>query len=292
MTTVTLSGPQLSAEIASRGGELVRLRDGEGRDLLWHGDPTWWGGRSPLLFPIVGRLPGDQTLFDGRVFRMPQHGFARTSDFICTQADAAACAFELASCDATRVCYPYDFRLRIAYAIVAATLTVTATVTNVSPVPMPFSFGFHPAFLWPLAPGLPRTAHVLEFERDEPAATFRPDPGNGLLAPTPHRSPVAGGKVALTDDLFADGAVIFTSLASRIVTLTALGGPGIRVAFHDLPHLGLWSKPGAPFVCIEPWQGYATPVGFTGELRDKPGILSLAPNTSRTFRMDITVLAA
>ena len=29
----------------------------------------------------------------------------------------------------------------------------------------------------------------------------------------------------------------------------------IRVEFPDFPHLGLWSKQGDDFICIEPWQG-------------------------------------
>jgi hypothetical protein len=61
------------------------------------------------------------------------------------------------------------------------------------------------------------------------------------------------------------------------------------VTFPDLPHLGIWTKPGAGFVCIEPWQGHASPVGFDGELAEKPGIVPIAPGDGRRFDIAIAV---
>jgi hypothetical protein len=54
-----------------------------------------------------------------------------------------------------------------------------------------------------------------------------------------------------------------------------------------MPHLGVWTKPGAGFLCVEPWQGYAAPLGFIGELKDKPGGVSLAATASTTFAIEI-----
>ena len=52
--------------------------------------------------------------------------------------------------------------------------------------------------------------------------------------------------------------------------------------------LGVWTKPGgARFVCIEPWHGVADPVGFDGDLWEKPGIVAIAPRRARTFAMTI-----
>jgi len=89
----------------------------------------------------------------------------------------------------------------------------------------------------------------------------------------------------LHDDLFEEGALVFDTLASRSV----LYGEAIRVDFPRMPHLGIWTKPAAGYVCIEPWQGHASPEGFDGELADKPGVIAIAPGATESFSMSISV---
>jgi galactose mutarotase-like enzyme len=286
-----ISSSLLSATISSLGAELTSLETAAGQPLLWHGDATWWGGRSPLLFPLVGRVPEDRILVDGRSYPMKQHGFARTSQFVLTAAEAHTCTFELTDTDATRAVYPFAFALRATYSLAGATLAIRVEVCNrEAQRALPFSFGFHPAFLWPLLPGSTRDDYALAFETPEPAAIGRPV--DGLLSRGREPSPVgADGLLPLRDALFEGGALIWDSLASRVVTYRCGNRDVLRVAFPNLPHLGVWTKPGAPFVCIEPWQGYAAPEGFQGELRSKPGTLLLAPGKSHFFNMDLTLVS-
>jgi galactose mutarotase-like enzyme len=52
----------------------------------------------------------------------------------------------------------------------------------------------------------------------------------------------------------------------------------------------VWSKPaGAPFLCIEPWHGYASPQTFDGEFVDKPGVMHLAPAAKRSLNYRIRI---
>ena len=149
---------------------------------------------------------------------------------------------------------------------------------------MPAAFGFHPALRWPLPYGKLRAAHEIVFEQEEPAPIRRPI--DGLLSSARYPTPVRGRRLALHDSLFEDGAIVFDRLASRSLVY----GEALRVSFPRMPHLGIWTKPGAGYVCIEPWQGYASPEDFDGELADKPGMVSIVPGATETFAMSIGLI--
>jgi len=283
ISAVSISTAALSAEISATGAELVRLQDRAGADLLWDGDPAFWTGRSPLLFPIVGEVKANRLTVAGNAYEIGRHGFARTSTFALVRSDAASCTWRLESSEATRRQYPFEFRLDVTYRIEGATLHMEAEVTNTGGAVMPASFGFHPALRWPLPYGKLRAAHGIVFERDEPAPIRRPV--DGLLSAAQYPSPVRDRHLLLHDDLFEDGALVFDTLASRSVVY----GEAVRVDFPRMPHLGVWTKPGAGYVCIEPWQGHASPEGFDGELADKPGMIAIMPGATESFGMSIAL---
>lgn len=283
---VTIRSDRLSAEIAPFGAELHALRDGDGRDLLWDGDPAFWTGRAPILFPVIGIVNGGVIRVDGRAYPMAKHGFARTRRFAIVAEDGAAATFRLEDDAETRASYPFAFRLDIRFAIEGATLSVVATLTNPGGEPLPASFGFHPALRWPLPYGADRAAHRVRFDEEEPAPIRRID-GYGLLRPAPEPTPVDGRDLPLGDALFIDDALIFDAHRARGVTYGAPGADCLRVEFPEMPQLGIWTKPGAGYVCIEPWAGLADPEGFDGDYRDKPGVIAVAPGGAQDFAMRI-----
>lgn len=272
------------------GAELVSLADAAGREYMSDGDPRWWSGRAPVLFPVVGALNGGCYRVDGREYTMEKHGFARRSRFVREDHDPAArVRFVLKDSDATRAVYPFAFALELVFEVIGRTLTLTATVSNRDARPLPFSFGFHPAFAWPLPGGAAKDAHRITFERDEPQPVRRIDPASGLLLPGGVPTPVVGRTLAPDAALFAADALIWDRIASRACRFGAQGGASLDLAFPDTPILGVWQKPGAPFLCIEPWHGIADPAGFEGDFRDKPGVVELPVGASRAFRLAITV---
>jgi galactose mutarotase-like enzyme len=287
LTTITGSG--LSADIDSHGAQLHALRDAEGRDLLWDGDPAVWTGRAPILFPIVGALNHGRYRLDGVTYVLGKHGFARTSPFALAEHIASSATYELHPSDETLAAYPFHFVLSIRFAIRGATLTMTATVANNDRRDMPASFGFHPALRWPLPYGGARAEHRVIFDQDEPDPIRRIDTA-GLVRPDPLPTPVQGRELVLRDDLFEDDAVIFDRIRSRGLTYGAPTGPKLRVEFPGTPYLGLWTRPRAGYVCVEPWHGIADPEGYDGDLRDKPGVFILKPGESRDCVMSISLL--
>lgn len=284
---VTITSGELAARINPHGAELWSLTDGAGREYMTDADPAFWTGHAPLLFPIVGGLKNGAYRLDGREYRLAKHGFARNSDFTLAAHEESRAQFRLTDSEATWASYPFAFALEMEFALAGSTLAMTATVRNPGAEPLPFSFGFHPAFAWPLPGGAAKDEHAIEFERGEPQDIRRLD-ADGLLAAT-EATPVDGRHLALRPELFEADALIWDTLDSRKLRYGAPGGASLEIAFPDTPMLGVWQKPGARYICVEPWAGIADPAGFDGEFREKPGMMQLAPGESRSFRMDVTV---
>jgi len=286
---VGISNDYLSAAINPLGAELSSLKDAEGRQLMTDGDPTWWTGRAPLLFPIIGELAGGRYRLDGKTHELPRHGFARRQSFELLERDVSRVAMRLSDNEATRAVYPFAFTLDVAFTLGEMTLFIDVRATNDGEANMPASFGFHPGFAWPLPYGVPRDAHGITFVQDEPEPLARL--ANNLIAPDPRPSPLHGRRLNLRDDLFVDDALIWEHVRSDHVVYGVEGSPSLRISWKNMPNLGIWTKPGAPFVCIEPWAGIADPVGFSGEIWDKPGIVCISPGQSRSWAMEVTLTA-
>jgi len=288
---VAITSGDLTARINPFGAELTSLTDAAGAEFMTNADPAYWGGHAPLLFPVVGSLAGDTLRVAGREYPLPRHGFARRSLFELVAHDTAEARFRLTDSAETRAVYPFAFALEMAFRLVGRTLAMEATVSNPGAEALPFSFGYHPAFAWPLPGGAAKAAHKLVFEQAEPQSIRRVSRETGLLLAEGEPSPVAGRELALHESLFAADAMIWTDLASRNLAYGAEGGAWLDAAFPDTAMLGLWQVPGAHYICIEPWQGHADPVGFAGDVREKPGIVLLPPGQSQCIRMDVTVRA-
>ena len=286
---IAITSGSLTATIAHRGAELQSLKNSDGNEYLSDGDPAFWSGRAPLLFPIVGRLNEDRLRLGDANYNMLKHGFARKSDFSLIDQSENAVRFRLSDSAETRAQYPFAFELDAHFRVEGTTLHMKVTVRNTGDTYLPFSFGYHPAFAWPLPGGGARGDHYIHFEADEPAALCRLTP-DGLIQPDFVATPVCGNQLMLADALFEQDALIWKSLASRRLCYGATGHTSLDIRFPDTDWLGIWTKPGAGFVCIEPWAGSADPEGYQGDFNDKPGVMRLAPQQERRFRMDVMLV--
>jgi galactose mutarotase-like enzyme len=237
-----------------------------------------WARHAPVLFPLVGRLPGDAYLHEGQTYTLPQHGFARDKVFELVHQGPTELAFRLRDNETTRAVFPFAFELTITYSLHDTTLTVRWEVRNPAPnQPLLFSIGAHPAVRCPLLPGEQFEDYFFEF--DHPVTVARHLLQGGLL--TGETAPVLceAQALPLSYELFADDALVFKHYDFTRLTLRSRKSARFaRFQFDGFPYLGLWTKgPGAGFVCVEPWHGIASPVGEPTELREKEGILTLEP---------------
>jgi galactose mutarotase-like enzyme len=259
------------------GAELISVKNTfTNKEYLWQGDPEFWGRRAPILFPIVGKVRGNQYRAEGKTFELPQHGFARDEHFESTDKQDNSLTYVLRSNENTLKVYPYKFELTVQYRLEKNKVIVDYEVKNVDDKAIWFSIGAHPAFNCPLEKNEKFSDYYLEFEKNETASAFLLE--EGLI--TDNKVLILNNEkiISLSTELFDNDALIFKDLRSSFVKLKSKKSTHeIIVDFTGFPYLAFWSKKGgAPFICIEPWYGIADKAGFEGQYNEKEGIKCLA----------------
>lgn len=290
MSTYTLENDLCRVQVQAHGAELSSLvrKDLNALEYLWPADAQVWGRHAPVLFPIVGRLPQDTYYHDGRAYQLPQHGFARDRTFELLRQSATEVQLRLTDDAESRAVFPFAFELIIGYRLQGSTVHVSWQVRNpAAGQELLFSIGAHPGFRCPLLPD--ETFEDFAFRFDHPVQLRRHLLQGGLLTGQTEPVPTSGQELPLSYELFAHDALVFKHYDFTRLALVSRRSPrAVQMQFDGFPYLGLWTKgPGAPFVCIEPWQGIAGSVGEPVELRDKEGILTLAPGA--TYRAAYTI---
>ena len=266
---ITISNGQITAIINPKGAELNSLKNEAGTEFIWEGDAKYWGKHSPILFPIVGTLKNNSYLCNGQIYALTRHGFARDNTFTVKDRTENSVTFSLSYNDDTLRVYPFKFELELAYIINDNVLHLNYSVINTGSGKMPFSIGAHPAFA---LPGNFEN-YSLKFENDKNLVSTMLE--DDLLSDQVITIPTSNGMLPLNYSLFENDALIFKSLQSKEVTIAKDGNDYIKVSFADFPHLGIWTKKGAPFLCIEPWQGYSDLPNTRGNLIEKEGVVVL-----------------
>ncbi len=283
MNTITSS--KLTVSVNTRGAELCSIKSAAGTEYLWQADPAFWKGQAPILFPTIGKLQDGRYRLNGQTYELAPHGFARTMDFtlIDQQPDVLTC--QLLPTDETRARYPFEFALKVIYRLSGNALSIEYAVRNTGSSIMPFSIGCHEAYN---LPG-PIDECFLEFEKTETA-----DPrlinAKGMVSTDTVAVLKNTRTLPLSKTLFDRDVLIFLDVKSKKVTLGAKNSPRrLTVEFAGFPHLGIWAKPAAPFVCIEPWFGHSDPEQSYGDIWEKPGIMKLEAGKTFTCMHRVTV---
>lgn len=283
---ITLENQFISATIQSKGAELCSLKNANThRELLWQADPAHWAKHAPVLFPIVGKLKQNTYHHEGKSYILPRHGFAREMDFLLLEQTKSKAVFQLSSSSKTKGLYPFDFDFRITYILDENNLHTSYTISNLGGDNMYYNVGAHPAFFLPLD----FSAYSIVFPMDSTLITHELE--DELISKTTHKIQLENHILPLTYSLFEKDALIFKQLESNLVTICENERPFMQVSFADFPNLGIWTKPQAPFICIEPWLGYADTTDASGVLEEKDSIQSLAAGCSKTVQFSTSILA-
>ena len=284
MSIISLSNDVISAQINTLGAELCSLKNTENKDFIWEGDPAYWGKHSPVLFPIVGTLKNNTYTHNNKEYILTRHGFARDMEFELVDQTANTATFFIQSNSTTLASYPFQFELQIQYTLFHSTLEIAYKVINKDNSAIPFSIGAHPAFA---LPGNFEN-YSLEFEKVEPLEYTLLE--NDLVSTQTETIATNSNFVPLTHKLFERDALIFKKLESKSLTIIEKEIPRLKVHFEDFPNLGIWTKVGAPFLCIEPWFGYSDTTETNGNLFEKEGIIVLKSTDTFQTKFSIEIL--
>ena len=287
----TLENGILTVDVSEVGAELQSIRKGK-TEYLWHGDPAYWGRRSPVLFPIVGSVWETRYRVDGREYNIGQHGFARDEEFTLVSASDTEVRYRLESTEETLKRYPFPFVLEIAYRLQDNRLEVIWEVENPADADMWFQIGAHPAFLYPDYDPAAQGRGSFTFDRNDGLECITLADKGCVDVDSRYPLPMKDGVLKLNVDTFdpVNTFVLEGSQVTETVMYREDGTPWLKLMF-DAPVLGLWSPPGmnAPFVCIEPWYGRCDRAGYEGEYKDKDWMNHLAPGErfSKSYTIEI-----
>lgn len=274
-----LENKELTIEINPSGAELTSIVGGKNNhQYLWQGDPRFWKRHSPVLFPIVGSLWNGEFHYEGKTYKMSQHGFARDCDFELIKETPSSATYLLKSDTETLKLYPFPFELEIGYELVANTIRVKWSVRNTGDKTMYFQIGAHPAFNYPDFDENDSIRGYFSFDKKQDLECILIKE-KGCVDPTIVQALAMdkNGHLPIEVNTFDHDALILEkSQVHSVSLLTKEKKPYLSLHF-DAPLVGLWSPAdkACPFVCIEPWYGRCDRVGYIGDVSGRDYINSL-----------------
>lgn len=269
---------ELTLKVNSYGCEINSIKSNSSEfEYLWQGNSEIWSGQAPILFPIVGRLINDSYTLNGKEYTLQKHGFARKSEWEFLNKNDSEMTFRLSESEETLTTYPYCFDLTVKFTLDKNRLTVEHEVFNKNSNEMYFSIGAHPAFNCSIG-------DKLVFDKKETVSTEKIDLEKSLRLPDKHLVLNNETDIIITKDIFNEDALILSNIKSECITLKHSDeSKNIRFNLGNAPYLGIWAKPGAPYVCIEPWCGVNDSTVKKDDISQKDAINKLNAGEKFTF---------
>lgn len=286
----TLENKFLKIAVKQTGAELCKISAvNNTKQFMWNANPDIWENFAPNLFPIIGSLKDDTMIFEGQSYNITKHGIVRYNpDIKLEEQTPTKLVFSLLYSEASLKKYPFKFKFTIEFELTESTIKVSHTVENLDNKTIYFSLGGHPAFKCPVYENEAYTDYYLEFNKKETAESYALNMDLGLVTDNTFPVITEENKIPLHYDLFNEDALIFKDLKSRKVALKSkTNGTILTVDYPGFPYLGIWAKPHANYVCIEPWIGVADNENHNQDFKTKEGIQTLA--AKQTFKAAYTI---
>ena len=284
---------QVKGVVDTKGAELISFLDSKDKEYIWCGDPAFWSGRNPNLFPVVGNLKEGKVMINGDEYKMGRHGFARNSEFTVAEHGEDYVVFELKENEETLKQYPFAFTFQVIHKLNENGFSTEYKVINTGNEVLPYCVGAHTAFNCPMEEGETFEDYQLVFDEKEDANTLLLT-AEGLFRNGDTEPMMKGGVLALDYSVYARlDTVVFDGLKSNGVSLKHKEtGHGVHMEFEQFPMIAFWTKgsESAPYICLEPWHGCAAYANESGNIQDKPYVICLQPGESKSLKYTVTII--
>ena len=287
----TIHNDAMTVTIDELGAQLMSITAADGTEYLWNGDPAYWTGRAPNLFPYVGRLTNDSYTYGGKTYQMTRHGFAKRTAFTTADQGAANLTLRMTDTRESRESYPFAFQFDVSYVLEGSALVIVYAVENRGRETMYFGLGGHPGFRVPLEAGKSFEDYRLTFAHpSQPCRVLLSDAY--MLSGHDAPYPLEGGTVLpLRHDLFDQDAIILKNF-ERTMTLSAGEGTrGLTLSCPRMRYLGIWHMPktDAPYVCLEPWASLPSRQDVVEDFSQQNDLISLDAGERYENRWTVSV---
>jgi galactose mutarotase-like enzyme len=282
------------ASVSITGAEIVELSKSSPetvkKSIFWDVNEAFWNRVSPILFPLVGKVKNNRYHVLGSEYELPQHGFARNSEFQLLESTSNFCKLILSHSTETLKVYPFEFQLIVEYTMLENGIQIKNTVVNPSSQQdLFYSIGAHPGFQLH-APLEEYSIELFDLNGQPFAGDFvlqRHLIHQGLYTGETELVEFKNGRLDLDYNLFQSDAIVFKH--EEIGGISVFRGMELLVNLtcKTAPFWGIWTKPGAPFLCLEPWNGIADHVNHNGNFLEKEGVLKVRPQMSEVFEYQI-----
>jgi len=284
---ITIKNELLTAKISTLGAELQSLKSSFGTEYLWQGDPAFWEGSAPVMFPVNVRFKDEKFTYKSIEYDMPRMGLAKIADFkVLPATNNQQVVLEFISNKQTLIYYPFPFRVQITYRLEGNKLINQFTVENTGEETMYFALGGHPGFRFPY-----------ETKRESNQYTFlkkftleRTEIANSLVQPVQIPWLKNEQVLPLGDKRIPNGGMFIKDMPSRKIGVGVVGKrPFVEVDLGDFPNVNLWSPPGMPFACIEPMVGHHDLADSPLAIEKKDYLVELIAGKMKEYSFSIIV---
>ena len=286
---ITIVQNQMQVQIHEMGAQLTSILY-KGKEYLWQGDPKYWEGQAPLLFPAIGNYKDNEIKIEGVTRTMDNHGFLRTLEFAVVEHTENKVVMSAVQNEKTLEQYPYEFEVVVVFEIIDSKLHTSYTVKNINDKEMLYSFGLHPAFNCNVNTERAFEKYYVEFPEDTKTDTllFNEDI-RVMLDQTKHIS-LEEQKMFLKHEMF-ERTIIFKEITFNEVRLgNTEEGDYLKFTFDGFDIFAMWQPENAPFVCLEPWNGFDGIVQDFNDLEMSPTVQRLSARTEKCYTMDLEIL--
>ena len=280
----------LTVDIENHGAEIKAIKY-QGLDLLHDANPEFWNRSSPYLFPNIGAMKDKYTYFNKKQYPLTKHGFLRDYSFSLVQLKEDSLELEFKASDKTKALYPFDFTINVLYQLKESKIETTFKVTNDGSDVMPFNFGLHPAFRIPFIEGTKFEDYKIVFSEEVNAKVPTVLLESGLIDWGQTINEFHDLKeLPLDYEDYKYDAIIINPMPKGEIKIVAPNSSEIIVDAKDFKTLGIWTPypKKAPFICIEPWIGYADGPKSNHEFTTKKDLIFLKPKENWQTKFSYT----